>query len=87
MVILNSFGVAANNPAMCAYVEVLKLLIRQGIDPETKKIIVVSLGTATATNSYDYDEMKHWTFIGWIKGTLISSFFDEIINTQIEAQT
>ena len=45
-------GVAANNPAMCAYVEVLKLLKREGIDPDSKKIIVVSLGTGTATNSY-----------------------------------
>lgn len=74
-------GVAANNPAMCAYVEVLKLLNKQGIDPDSKKIIVVSLGTGTATNSYCYDEMKHWTPIDWIKGPLISSFFDANSNT------
>lgn len=30
-------GVAANNPAMCAYVEVLKLLKKQNIDPDSKK--------------------------------------------------
>lgn len=74
-------GVAANNPAMCAYVEVLKLLKKEGIDPESKKIIVVSLGTGTATNSYCYEEMKHWTPIDWIKGPLISSFFDANSNT------
>lgn len=74
-------GVAANNPAMCAYVEVLKLLKRAGIDPESKKIIIVSLGTGTATNSYCYDEMKHWTPIDWIKGPLIASFFDGNSNT------
>lgn len=74
-------GVAANNPAMCAYVEVLKLLKREGIDPDSKKIIVVSLGTGTATNSYCYNEMKHWTPIDWIKGPLISSFFDGNSNT------
>lgn len=74
-------GVAANNPAMCAYVEVLKLLKKQGIDPDSKKIVVISLGTGTATNSYCYDEMKHWTPIDWIKGPLISSFFDGNSNT------
>lgn len=74
-------GVAANNPSMCAYVEVLKLLKKQGIAPESKKIIIVSLGTGTATNSYCYDEMKHWTPIDWIKGPLISSFFDANSNT------
>lgn len=74
-------GVAANNPAMCAYVEVLKLLKREGIDPDSKKIIIVSLGTGTATNSYCYDEMKHWTPIDWIRGPLISSFFDANSNT------
>lgn len=74
-------GVAANNPAMCAYVEVLKLLKKQGIDPDSKKIIVVSLGTGTATNSYAYNEMKNWTPVDWIKGPLISSFFDGNSNT------
>lgn len=74
-------GVAANNPAMCAYVEVLKLLKRQEIDPETKKIIIVSLGTGTTNNSYNYNEMKHWTPVNWIKGPLISSFFDGNSNT------
>jgi len=74
-------GIAANNPAMCAYVEVLKLLKKQGIDPDSKKIIVVSLGTGTATNSYCYNEMKKWTPIDWIKGPLISSFFDANSNT------
>lgn len=74
-------GVAANNPSMCAYVEVLKLLKKQGIDPDSKKIIIVSLGTGTATNSYCYNEMKKWTPIDWIKGPLISSFFDANSNT------
>ena len=74
-------GVAANNPAMCAYVEVLKLLKKEGIDPDSKKIIVVSLGTGTATNSYAHNEMKKWTPVDWIKGPLISSFFDGNSNT------
>jgi uncharacterized protein len=69
-------GLAVNNPAMSAYVEVLKLLRKQGIDPATKKIILVSLGTGTVTLSLDYEQIKNWTPINWITGPLISSFFD-----------
>ena len=74
-------GVAVNNPAMCAYVEVLKILKKEGIDPDSKKIVLVSLGTGSATTSYSYDEMRKWTPIDWIKGPLISSFFDANSNT------
>ena len=69
-------GLAANNPAMCAYVEVLKLLRREGIDPATRKIIVVSLGTGAVTLSLSYDKIKNWIPLNWIAGPLISSFFD-----------
>lgn len=61
---------------MCAYVEALKLLRKQGIDPATKKIVVVSLGTGVATSSLYYDEIKNWSPLAWIKGPLIGSFFD-----------
>jgi uncharacterized protein len=74
-------GIAVNNPAMCAYVEVLKLLKRQDIAPSSKKIIIVSLGTGSSTTSLDYDEIKNWNPIDWIKGPLISSFFDGNSNT------
>lgn len=69
-------GIAVNNPAMCAYVEVLKLLKKEGIDPATKKIVVVSLGTGVATSSLYYKDIKNWSPLAWIKGPLIGSFFD-----------
>jgi len=69
-------GIAANNPAMCAYVEAIKLMKRENIDWSKKKIIMVSLGTGTQTTSIKYDEIKKWNLIDWIKGPLISSFFD-----------
>ena len=69
-------GVAVNNPAMSAYVEVIKLLKKSGIDPASKKIIVVSLGTGSATSSITYDEIKNWNPINWVTGPLIPTFFD-----------
>ncbi len=69
-------GVAVNNPGMSAYVEVLKLLKKANIDPSSKKIIVVSIGTGTATSSLNYEEIKNWTPLQWIAGPLISTFFD-----------
>ena len=74
-------GVAANNPAMSAYIEVLKLLKKEGIAPETKRIIVVSLGTGSATSCFTYDEIKNWNPINWVTGPLIPTFFDGNITT------
>ncbi len=61
---------------MSAYVEVIKLLKKEGIDPASKKIIVVSLGTGSATSSFTYDEIKNWNPINWVTGPLIPTFFD-----------
>ena len=69
-------GVAVNNPAMSAYVEVLKLLKKDNIDPASKKIVVVSIGTGTATSSLYYEKIKNWTPLQWVAGPLISTFFD-----------
>lgn len=75
----------ANSPAMSAYAEVIKLLKEEGIDPNSKKIIVVSLGTGITANSYSFDEIKKWTLIDWLKGPLLPLIFDENSNT-VEAQ-
>ena len=69
-------GVAVNNPAMSAYVEILKLLEKNNIDPSGKKIMVVSLGTGTATSSLCYEKIKDWNPLQWVSGPLISTFFD-----------
>ncbi len=69
-------GMGANNPAMCAYVEVLKLLRAQGVNPMHKKIVVVSIGTGLTKESYEYNEMKDWNALNWLMGPLLSTFFD-----------
>ena len=69
-------GVAVNNPAMSAYVEVLKILRRNNIDPASKKIIVVSIGTGTATSSLCYEKIKNWNPLQWVSGPLIDTFFN-----------
>lgn len=70
-------GIAANNPALCAYIEVLKLLRQSGINPYSKKIIVVSLGTGVAQHSHNYHEMKNWSVLKWFfKGPIIDMFYE-----------
>jgi len=69
-------GVAVNNPAMSAFIEVIKILRRENIEPLSKRIIVVSLGTGTATSSLCYDEIKNWNPLQWVAGPLIDTFFN-----------
>ena len=66
-------GIHSTNPAMCAYIEVLKLLRREGL--ENKKIIVVSLGTGDCKLPYEYHEMRSWSPLQWIQGPLMPYFF------------
>lgn len=68
-------GMHSNNPAMCAYVEVLKLLKNEGINIKDKKIVLVSLGTGDCLTSYEYNEMKSWSALNWILGPLLPYFF------------
>lgn len=57
-------GVFANNPALCAYAEAVKL----GNRPED--IFLVSLGTGVATRPICYKNAKDWGMIRWIKPVL-----------------
>lgn len=61
-------GVFVNNPALVAYSEV------RGMDfdfkdtsPTAKDMMIVSLGTGSKSKSYDYDKVKDWGAVGWIK--------------------
>ncbi|GAB4480587.1 MAG: patatin-like phospholipase family protein [Anaerolineae bacterium] len=56
-------GVFANNPALCAYVEARKLY------PEAD-ILLVSLGTGRLINPLDYDRVKGWGIVEWIRPLL-----------------
>ncbi len=66
-------GIHSTNPAMCAYIEVLKLMRREGL--ENKKIIMVSLGTGDCKLPYEYQEMRSWSPLQWIQGPLLPYFF------------
>lgn len=54
-------GVFVNNPAMSAYAEA-RATGHAGDD-----ILVVSLGTGTATRKIPYEEAKDWGALGWIR--------------------
>ena len=68
-------GMHSNNPAMCAYIEVIKLLKKEGLDIKNKRIVMVSLGTGDCLDSYEYNEMKGWSALNWITGPLLPYFF------------
>ena len=54
-------GVFANDPALCAYAEAIRL----GESPDN--VLVVSLGTGVATKPIDYDKAKNWGKANWAK--------------------
>ena len=66
-------GVFANNPAMCAYVEAIKLHGPQDI-------LVVSLGTGQVKTPISYRQARTWGLIGWAR-PLISVFMDGVSDT------
>jgi uncharacterized protein len=57
-------GVFAGNPAMCAYVEALKMF------PLEKNILVVSLGTGELEKPIYYDNAKNWGIAKWARPVL-----------------
>jgi patatin-like phospholipase/acyl hydrolase len=61
-------GVFANNPAMCAYVEAIKVYGAQDI-------LVVSLGTGQVKKPIPYAKARVWGLIGWAR-PLIDVIFD-----------
>lgn len=61
-------GVFVNNPALVAYSEVRTMRF-EGIDhfPTAKDMMIVSIGTGSSNQKYDYKKAKDWGAIGWIK--------------------
>ena len=53
-------GVFVNNPALAAYIEARKIY------PKAKSYIVVSLGTGSTDDTYEYKRVRKWGFGGWI---------------------
>jgi len=71
-------GVFANNPAMCAYVETIKL---HGL----QDVLLVSLGTGQVKTPIHYLQARTWGLIGWAR-KLIDVFMDGVSDT-VEHQT
>jgi uncharacterized protein len=66
-------GVFANNPAMCAYVEAIKLYGPQDM-------LVVSLGTGQVKTPIHYLQARTWGLIGWAR-PVIDVFMDGVSDT------
>lgn len=66
-------GVHSNNPAMCAWVETVKLHGQQDI-------LVVSLGTGQVKTPISYMRARAWGLIGWVR-PLIGIFMDGVAAT------
>lgn len=67
-------GVHSNNPAMCAYVEAMK------INPDEKDFLVVSLGTGELTRNMPYEEVKGWGLALWAQ-PILNVVFDGVADT------
>ncbi len=57
-------GVYAGNPAMCAYVEALKMF------PKEKDFLILSLGTGELTRPIYYLDSKNWGIAKWARPIL-----------------
>jgi len=66
-------GVFANNPAMCAYVELIKL-------HNSRDILLVSLGTGQVKKPIRYRQARTWGLIGWAR-PVIDVFMDGVSDT------
>jgi patatin-like phospholipase/acyl hydrolase len=67
-------GVYANNPAMCAYVELLDL------HPKAEDVLVVSLGTGQHTRPIHVEDASRWGLALWAKPVL-NVVFDGVSDT------
>ena len=72
-------GVFAINPAMCAYAEVV------GAGQELE--VLASLGTGSQTKPFEYEKVKDWGAIEWVRPVL-DMVFDGVTDTvDFEAAT
>lgn len=57
-------SITASNPAMCAIASVKRLY------PDTKRIVLLSLGTGQPTRPIPYEIAKQWGALGWARPAL-----------------
>lgn len=53
-------GMSINNPSISGYIEALKMF------PEANKINLISIGTGSKINKFDYKDITNWGVIGWL---------------------
>lgn len=56
-------GVVANNPALCALIETLKLPRCEGMED----VILLSVGNVSSKKPYPYSKVKYWGAIQWVE--------------------
>ncbi len=60
-------GIYANNPAMCALVEVNKIFEKDnGKKFNIRDIKIISLGTGDYNKKYSWDKIRKWGIVNWI---------------------
>ncbi len=79
-------AMAANNPALYAYVEARSCF------PGAKKFLILSVGTGNLPHQWDYRKAKDWGFLDWISpqnGTplysILSGSREQCIDDQLKA--
>ncbi len=82
-------GVFANNPAMCAYAEAIKILAQDENRPSLGSpadVVMLSLGTGFPKAHYDYDDAKDWGLARWARPILdiTASANSETVAYQLE---
>lgn len=63
-------GIFANNPALCAYAEMRNKFSTKDRMITASDMLLLSLGTGYAKDSYSYDEAKDWGLAKWTKPAL-----------------
>ncbi len=76
-------GVIANNPAMCAYAEMMKYGADYTGDKDARSrpMLMVSIGTGNVGRSYHYEEVKNWGQAHWAKNLLADMFTNGAVAT------
>ncbi len=79
-------AMAANNPALCAYVEARQLY------PMAHKFIICSFGTGFIPHHWDYKKAQKWGFLDWISpqnGTplyhIMTGAQEQCVDSQVSA--
>ncbi len=63
-------GVFANNPALCAFAEATQYFSQDTDKLTAQEMFIFSIGTSSATRSHEYEKVKNWGVIEWIKPVL-----------------